>query len=115
MRFSTQQVHYFLAAVREQNFTRAAKSCGVKQPTLSQSLKELEASLGGALFRRAHHGVRLTPLGHAVRPHLAAIARAAVKAGETARVFCQATDSKREAQRGPLALVIGGEGAGLIG
>jgi len=35
MRFSTQQVHYFLAAVREQNFTRAAKSCGVKQPTLS--------------------------------------------------------------------------------
>src|SRR6185503_17359866 len=105
MRFSTQQVHYFLAAVREQNFTRAAKSCGVKQPTLSQSLKELEASLGGTLFRRAHH---------AVRPHLAAVARAAVKAGETARVFCQATDSKREAQRGPLALVIGGEGAGLI-
>lgn len=93
MRITTQQVHYFLAAAEEGNFTRAAGRCGVKQPTLSQSVKELESALGGVVFKRAHHGVQLTPLGRAVRPHLAAIARAAVKASQAAQSFCQTSDA----------------------
>ena len=115
MCLSTPQVRYFLAAAREGNLTRAARSCGVRQPTISQSLKELEAALGGALFRRAHHGVALTPLGRAVRPHLAAIARAAVKAGQTAHAFCGASKGRGMGDGAALAIVAGGDRAGVAG
>jgi len=113
--WTTPQVRYFLAAAREGNLTRAARSCGVRQPTISQSLKELEAALGGALFRRAHHGVALTPLGRAVRPHLAAIARAAVKAGQTAQAFCGASKGRGMGDGAALAIVTGGDRAGVAG
>lgn len=114
MRISTQQVAYFLAAAREGNFTRAAGSCGVKQPTLSQCLKELESSLGGVLFKRGSYGVQLTALGRAVRPHLAAIARSAAKAGETARRLRQAHGAKPTPTGRPHTNDAGGESAGLI-
>ena len=115
MRLSTPQVRYFLTAAREGNLTRAAQICGVRQPTISQSLKDLEAALGGALFRRAHHGVALTPLGRAVRPHLAAIARAAIRAGQTAQTFCRAAKSTDPGVGGPRAVATGEESAGLVG
>lgn len=104
-------VEYFLAAVREGTFTRAAGVCGVRQPTLSLALKELESALGGALFTRRNSGVELTALGCAVRPHLAAIARSALRVGETARDFDQ-----RNQQQTDLSVVMasGGESAGLI-
>ena len=114
MRIATQQARYFLSAAQEGNFTRAARICGVKQPTLSQSLKELECALGGRLFKRGHHGVQLTPLGRAVRPHLAAIARAAVRVAQAAQAFPQAADTPKAAETLALTLESGGDSAGLV-
>ena len=81
------QVQYFLAVAREKHFTRAAQSCGIKQPTLSLAIKELEAALGGTLFKRGSGGASLTPFGRAVRPRMAAVARSALKVEQAARSF----------------------------
>jgi len=48
-----QQIRYFLALCEERSFTRAAKRCGVSQPSLTNAILGLEQELGGALFQRA--------------------------------------------------------------
>ena len=60
------QIRYFLALCSEHNFTRAARRCGVSQPSLSNGIKTLERELG-PLFERSP--MALTPLGRRVRPH----------------------------------------------
>lgn len=45
------------------SLTQAARRTGISQPTLSRKLKELEDSLGGALFERLPNQLVLTPLG----------------------------------------------------
>ena len=62
-----QHVRYFLAICDELSFTRAAQKCGVKQPTLSEAIKQMERAIGGDLFVRASP-VRLTALGFQLRP-----------------------------------------------
>lgn len=79
-----QQAHYFLALCEEQNFTRAANRCGITQPSLTLAIKQLEAELGGPLFNRGRSMSRLSRLGVAVQPHLAAMVRAAADAREDA-------------------------------
>jgi DNA-binding transcriptional LysR family regulator len=64
------QIRYFLALRDERNFTRAAKRCGVTQPSLTNAIKRLEDELGGSLFRRGPGGAALSPLGEAVLPFL---------------------------------------------
>jgi DNA-binding transcriptional LysR family regulator len=64
------QVQYFLAVAKELNFSRAARKCGVSQPSLSRAIKSLEAELGGTLFRRERKNTHLSELGQMVRPHL---------------------------------------------
>jgi hypothetical protein len=59
------QIRYFLALCEERNFTRAAKRCGVSQPSLTNAIIALEQELGGALFQRKPL-VSLTVLGDAV-------------------------------------------------
>jgi hypothetical protein len=86
-----QQVRYFLALCEEQNFTRAAKRCGVSQPSLTLAIKKLEAELGGPLFQRSRTTSRLSPLGSAVRPHLAAVEGAVVGAMREAETFLSAS------------------------
>jgi DNA-binding transcriptional LysR family regulator len=71
------QVRYFLALRKERNFTRAAKRCGVTQPSLTNAIKRLEEELGGSLFRRGRGGAELSPLGKAVLPFLEQIERLA--------------------------------------
>jgi molybdenum-dependent DNA-binding transcriptional regulator ModE len=66
----TNQVRYFLALCEEQSFTRAAKRCGVSQPSVSNAIKRLEEELGGDLFHRTKNGAKLSPLGLAIRPYL---------------------------------------------
>ena len=66
----TNQVRYFLALCEEQSFTRAAKRCGVSQPSISNAIRRLEEELGGSLFHRTRSGTRLSHLGVALRPYL---------------------------------------------
>jgi DNA-binding transcriptional LysR family regulator len=68
------QIRYFLALCAEGNFTRAAKRCGVAQPSLSNAIRALEQSLGDALFERKPQ-VRLTPFGETLKPYLAEVWR----------------------------------------
>ena len=75
-----QHIRYFLALCEEQNFTRAAKCCGVAQPSLTRAIKRLEKELGGELFERSRKTTEMTALGRIVRPHFAEIARAAAAA-----------------------------------
>jgi len=64
------QVRYFLAAVSELNFTKAADRCNVSQPSLTRAIKQLEAELGGDLFRRERPQAQLTELGERMLPLL---------------------------------------------
>jgi len=64
------QVRYFLALCDELHFTRAARRCGVKQPSLTRAIKMLEKELGGALFERERGNIRLSELGRAIAPFL---------------------------------------------
>ncbi len=82
-----QHIRYFLALCEEQNFTRAAARCGVKQPTLTRAIKELEAEFGGPLFVRSWRATRLTSLGAAVQPHIAGIDRSTAAAKGAAADF----------------------------
>ena len=63
----TQHVRYFLAICDELSFTRAAQKCGIKQPTLSEAIKQMEQAMGGKLFVRGSP-VRLTRLGFQLQP-----------------------------------------------
>jgi hypothetical protein len=82
------EVRYFLTMCKELNFTRAAKRCGVSQPSLSNSIKRLEQKLGGPLFlRHGNRGVRLTELGRQLRPYLARIEQCDQEAKQMAKGF----------------------------
>jgi LysR family hydrogen peroxide-inducible transcriptional activator len=64
------QIRYFLSVCETGNFTRAAHSACVSQPSLTQAIQKLEEELGGKLFQRDRGGCRLTELGRLVEPNL---------------------------------------------
>jgi len=57
------QLRYTDALARHGHFGRAAEACAISQPALSVQIKELEESLGLALFERGPREVRLTAFG----------------------------------------------------
>ena len=57
------QLRYMDALARHGHFGRAAEACAISQPALSVQIKELEESLGLALFERGPREVRLTGFG----------------------------------------------------
>lgn len=58
-----QQLKYFAAVVRHQNFTRAAEEIHVSQPMLTRVIKQLEAELGAQLIYRTNKSFALTDAG----------------------------------------------------
>lgn len=52
-----------IALAEELNFSRAAKKLGISQPSLTRTIHELEASVGGPLFERNRKTVRLNDAG----------------------------------------------------
>jgi DNA-binding transcriptional LysR family regulator len=83
------QVRYFLAVARTLNFTRAADECNVTQPSLTRAIKQLEAELGGDLFRRERPAAQLTELGRRMHPLLKQCYDAASSARSLASSFKQ--------------------------
>lgn len=67
------QIRHFLALAETLNFTAAARSTGVTQPTLTRSIQRLEQQLGGQLLYRDGKDTRLTALGMALRDEFEAI------------------------------------------
>jgi regulatory helix-turn-helix LysR family protein len=87
MRVKTHQIGYFIALCEEKSFTRAAKRCGVAQPSLTRAIKELESELGGELFERNRTNVSLTGLGHHLKPDFVRIDRALSEVARKAAEF----------------------------
>ena len=60
------KLEFLIVLARERHFGRAAEACGVTQPTLSASLKQLEEQLGVVLVQRGSRFQGLTPEGQRV-------------------------------------------------
>lgn len=60
------QLEYFLAVRDHGSINAAAHALGITQPTISQSIKNLEREMGVHLFHRIGRGMALTSAGHAL-------------------------------------------------
>jgi len=61
---SRRQIRYFLAVAQAGQISAAARMINVSQSTVTLSIKDLESSLGTALFVRDPRGFVLTDAGH---------------------------------------------------
>ncbi|MBI3452779.1 MAG: LysR family transcriptional regulator [Rhodospirillales bacterium] len=59
------------------SFTAAARAARVAQPTVSNAVSDLEAALGGKLFRRTTRRVELTSFGKSLLRHVEGVLSAA--------------------------------------
>lgn len=57
------QLKYFLAIAETRNYSRAAKSLFVTQPTLTLSMQKLEKEFDTKLFHQSNDGLQLTDAG----------------------------------------------------
>src|ERR1700726_5293174 len=60
------KLELLLALAKERHFGRAAEACGVTQPTISTSIKQLEEILGVMLVQRGSRFQDFTPEGERV-------------------------------------------------
>ncbi len=79
------QLRYFEALTRHGHFGRAADACAISQPALSMQIRELEATVGTALFERGSRQVRLSSFGETFAPRVRDILRAVDELGELAQ------------------------------
>lgn len=86
LNLSMKQLRYFDALARAGHFGRAAEACAISQPALSVQIREMEETIGAALFERMARQVRLTGLGEAMAPRVRAILRAVDELQELSRV-----------------------------
>lgn len=59
------EMKYVYAVYKHRNFSKAAQSLGIAQPTLSLMIKKAEGHLGGEIFDRSKSPLALTDLGRA--------------------------------------------------
>jgi len=64
---------YFVEIARSLNISRAAERLGISQPSLSQAVQRLEASVGTELLIRSKRGVYLTQAGKQLFAHAASL------------------------------------------
>lgn len=60
---NSRHARLILTIIREGSFTAAAKTLHITQPTLSQTVRQIESQLGEQLFVRSHASIQLTPAG----------------------------------------------------
>jgi LysR family transcriptional regulator, hydrogen peroxide-inducible genes activator len=82
------QLRYFSAVADLGNFTRAAESCNVSQPSLSQQILNLEKELGHKLFHRLGRRAVLTEAGASLRER-------------TRRILFEVDDATKEIRDNP--------------
>jgi len=82
---SWEDVRTFLAVVRAESFSGAARALGTDQSTVSRRVAVLEAGLGRPLFERGPRAVRRTPHGDALVAPALAVERAVLALEDTAR------------------------------
>lgn len=87
----------FHAVAEEGNVTRAAERLRISQPAVSKTLRELETSLGMALFHRLSKGVRLTDAGEILLDYARQIFALEAEA-------CRALGEWHELERGKLTV-----------
>ncbi|MFN8223282.1 MAG: LysR family transcriptional regulator [Gaiellales bacterium] len=63
MAINLQNLGYLIALERERHFGRAARACGVSQPTLSAGIRRLEKEVGFPIVLRGRRYDGLTPEG----------------------------------------------------
>ncbi len=63
------QLRAFERIVREGNFSRAARSLDIAQPTISARIQALEEEVGGPLFLRGGRTIALTERGESFLPY----------------------------------------------
>lgn len=80
-------VRYFTTVAELLNFTKAATTLRVAQPSLSRQIRALEDELGVPLFERSSRFVRLTGAGTAFLIDARELLRRAEVATQTARAF----------------------------
>jgi LysR family cyn operon transcriptional activator len=90
-------LRYFAAIADSGSFTRAAALIGLRQPTLSHQIRQLENVLGSPLFHRARRNCRLTATGEMLLP----FARRILRDMDDAR---RALDDVSGLQRGSLSI-----------
>jgi len=103
------QIRYFVALCEEWNFTRAAKRCGVSQPSLTRAIKGLETELGGPLFERSRKMTRLSGLGRAVQHDLTTIEQsvAAAKREATRHLAARSVEIVKPQERSMRKVYVG--------
>lgn len=79
------QLRYFDALARMGHFGHAADVCAISQPALSMQIKELEESVGTALFDRSARQIRLTGFGEEFAARARTILREVDELSELAR------------------------------
>jgi DNA-binding transcriptional LysR family regulator len=96
-----QYIRYFLAICEQRSFVRAARQCGVSQPSLSGAIKRFERELGSPLFRRAEwpQSESLpTDFALAIKPHLESALKHVKEVEQIARRADQAALQSANAQ-----------------
>jgi DNA-binding transcriptional LysR family regulator len=84
------QLRVFAAVVDAGTHTRAARTLGISQSTVSETLSALERTLGVALFRKAAKGLALTASGEVL---LAYARRMSVLTGELVAALADASSN----------------------
>ena len=79
------QLRYFEAVAQQGHFGRAADICSISQPALSMQIKELDTSVGIALFERGTRTVRLTQAGEDLLPRVRDILQSVDELTDVAR------------------------------
>lgn len=65
----SKQLLHFVCIVEEQSFSAAAQKLHISQPALTQSIKNLEATLNVTILDRTTRGVKLTEIGKHLLRH----------------------------------------------
>lgn len=90
--FDWNQAHAFLATADAGSLSKAARTLGLTQPTLSRQVAALEAGLGVVLFERVGRSLVLTPTGRDLLDHFRDMGKAAGRISLAASGHSQAVE-----------------------